>query len=320
MRNFVDYYYRYTERITDINDAAKNSPQGLVDQMEGHYRRRVNEIADFICTTQCKGHKVIMLAGPSSSGKTTTASMLCERINDNGFASKRISLDEFFLGKERTPLLPDGTPDYESIDALDIPLMTECLSGLVKDGECMMPSFDFEKQRPRKEREYVKLDKDEVVIVEGIHALNPIVSGSVPDESLLKIYITIKQGLYEGEEEVITSHELRLARRMVRDMMFRGCSPEVTLESWPKVIAGEQKFIHPFRRSANVIINSIHIYEPCIISQIALPLLHRINEGNEYYEQASHLAEKLEMFEPLPPSLIPANSLMREFIGNGIYG
>lgn len=320
MRNFVDYYIKYTERIKDINDAALNAPQELVCQMESQYRKRIREIADFVCTGGSGGNKLIMLAGPSGSGKTTTASMICEEIKAKGVDAIRISLDEFFLAREETPLLEDGTPDLESVNALDIPQMQQCLTSLVECGECMMPHFDFSKQRPDDEKVHVKLGKGDIVIVEGIHALNPIVTDCIPEESMLKIYISVKQGIYEGDDEIISAHELRLARRMVRDMMFRGSSPEATLDMWPNVVAGEEKYIQPFKRLANITINSIHIYEPCVISQIALPLLRRVNEDNEHYEQVAHLAEKLELFAQLPPSVVPENSLIREFIGNGIYG
>lgn len=319
MRNFVDYYIKYTERVKDINDAAVNAPAELVAQMERQYRKRIEEIADFLCSSGSKGNKLIMLAGPSSSGKTTTACMLSERLEWLGVRARRISLDEFFLGKDKTPKLPDGTPDYESIQALNIPQMQECLLGLIAKGECMMPRFSFTKQRPEDELEHVKLGENDVVIVEGIHALNPMVTDCLPDEHMLKVYISVKQGISEGDREIISAYDLRLCRRIVRDMLFRGASPEFTFELWPKVREGENKYIQPYKRFANVTINSLHIYEPCVISQIALPLLRRIKQDSPYFEQAVQLSEKLELFRPLPTDLIPANSLMREFFGNSMY-
>lgn len=319
MRNFVDYYIKYTERIKDINDAAVNAPGELVAQMERQYRKRIEEIADFLYYNGKAGNKLIMLAGPSSSGKTTTACMLCERLEWLGVRARRISLDEFFLGKARSPKLPDGSPDLESIHALDIPLMQECLLGLIEKGECMMPHFNFANQKPDDERVHVKLGENDVVIVEGIHALNPLVTDCLPDDRMLKVYISVKQGISEGDQEIMTAQELRLCRRIVRDMLFRGASPEFTFEQWPKVLAGEDEYIQPFKRLANVTINSIHIYEPCVISQIALPLLGRITKGSPYFEQATDLREKLALFQPLPTDLIPFNSLMREFFGNSVY-
>lgn len=319
MLNFVDYYIKYTERVSDINYAAKKDPQKLVRQMEIQYRRRIDEIADFLCDNGVGGNKMLLIAGPSSSGKTTTAKMLCRRIEWYGVKALRISLDEFFLGREKTPLLPDGSPDFESINALDIPQMQQCLQGLLRDGECDMPRFDFVTQSPYPDLEHIRLGKNDIVVVEGIHALNPIVTDCLPEESTLKVYVSVKQGIYEDEREIMTAHELRLCRRMVRDMLFRGTSPEGTFRQWPKVIAGEQEYIQPFKRLSNITINSIHIYEPCVIRQIALPLLQRINSSSEYFMEAMELKEKLRMFEPIDSELIPANSLMREFIGNGVY-
>ena len=319
MRNFVDYYIKYTERIKDINDAALNAPEDLVTQMERQYRKRIAEIADFIAYNGKSGNKLLMLAGPSSSGKTTTANMLCERLEWLGIRSKRISLDEFFLGTARTPRLPDGSPDFESINALDIPQMRECLLGLVEIGECMMPKFNFAKRAPEEDLVHVKLGENDVVIVEGIHALNPIVTDCLPDDKMLKVYISVKQGISEGDHEILSAQDIRLSRRIVRDMLFRGATPEYTLELWPKVLEGERQYIQPFKRLANVTINSIHIYEPCVLSQIALPLLHRVGRDSPYFEQAIELYEKLSLFEQLPSELVPANSLLREFFGNGIY-
>lgn len=320
MLNFVDYYIKYTERVSDINYAVRNDPYKLVRQMEMQYRRRIDEIADFLCDNDKKGNKLLLIAGPSSSGKTTTARMLCRRFEWHGIKARRISLDEFFLGREKTPKLPDGSPDFESIYALNIPQMQECLLGLITKGECDMPRFDFVTQSPFPGLEHISLGKNDVVVVEGIHALNPIVTDCLPEESTLKVYISVKQGIYEGDREIMTSQEVRLCRRMVRDMLFRGTKPERTFEQWPKVLAGEEEHIQPFKHLSNVTINSIHIYEPCVIRHIALPLLERIGVGSKYAEQALEIKEKLRMFEPLGSDMVPANSLLREFIGNGSYG
>ncbi len=319
MRNFVDYYIKYTERVKDINDAALNAPAELVRQMEEQYRKRINEIADFLHANGKEGNKLLMLAGPSSSGKTTTACMLCERLEELGVHARRVSLDDFFLERARTPLLPDGTPDFESVHSLDIPLMQECLLGLAERGECMMPRYSFIKQRPEDEREHIVLGKNDVVIVEGIHALNPLVTDCLPDERMLKVYISVKQGIEEDERVILSHNELRLCRRLVRDMLFRGASPEFTFELWPKVLEGEDKYIRPYKRHANVTINSMHVYEPCVISQIAIPLLRRITKDSPYFDMATDLCEKLELFCPLPTDVIPPNSLMREFFGNSLY-
>lgn len=320
MRNFVDYYIKYTERLSHINDAAKHAPKNLVWQMERQYRRRIDEIADFLFYDSKGGNKLLMLAGPSGSGKTTTATMLCERLEWLGTRARRISLDEFFLGAAKTPKLPDGMPDFESVHALNIPLMQECLLGLINNGECMMPHFNFAKQAPDDEPVHIKLAEDEVVIVEGIHALNPIVTDCLPDDKMLKVYISVKQGIYDGEELLLTAQDIRLCRRMVRDMLFRNCPPAETLDLWPNVLAGEDKYIQPYKRLADITINSIHIYEPCVISPIVIPILEDISAESAHYDEMKQLHAKLQRFESIPTEAVPYNSLLREFIGGGIYG
>ncbi len=320
MRNFVDYYIKYTERMAHINDSALHAPKELISQMERQYRKRIEEIADFLFYSGERGNKLVMLAGPSGSGKTTTATMLCERLDWLGTKARRISLDEFFIGTEKGPRLPDGSPDYESINALNVPQMQQCLLELVSKGECMMPHFSFVNQKPDDELVHVVLGENEVVIVEGIHALNPVVTDCLPDERMLKVYISVKQGIYDGENEVFTAQDIRLCRRMVRDMLFRGCSPDTTLDLWPKVLDGEDKYIQPYKRLADVTINSIHIYEPCVISSIALPLLGQVGSDSPHYDRVSQLRSKLERFECIPADMVPYNSLLREFIGGGIYG
>lgn len=318
MRNFVDYYIYYTERVRHINDSVRNAPQKLVSQMENQYRKRVNEIADFIIESG-DGNKLLMLAGPSSSGKTTTATMLRERMTERGVRSVRVSLDDFYLGEGLAPLLPDGTRDYECLEALDVELMKKCLLGLAEEGECLMPRFDFVSKKRAKEGTHIKLSGSDIVIVEGIHALNPAVSGCLPVDRTTTVYISVKQGIKEGERTVISPYDIRLVRRLVRDKLFRDSPPDITFSMWPSVRRGEKLYITPYKRNATITINSIYIYEPCVFAPIAVPLLEQVDESSENFGVARTLIKKLNHFEPLPLELIPENSLLREFIGGGIY-
>lgn len=317
MRNFVDYYIRYTEHVSDINDAAVNTPQELVEQTEKLFGKRLGEITEFIHTSGKRGNKIVLLAGPSCSGKTSTAGMLCDGLSLLGVNAVRISLDEFFLGAERTPLLPDGTVDYESVRALDIPVMQECLLKLVRDGECMMPHFDFTLERPAEKKQHIELGDNGVAIVEGIHALNPIVSQCLPEDSVAKIFVNVMHGIYEDDREVLTSRDIRLVRRIVRDMQFRNSPPERTLDMWPKVISGERQNILPYRSNANISVNSLHIYEPGVLKNLAVPMLQKVDESSAHYSTVQEILKKLELFEKISPSSVPTNSLMREFIGTG---
>ncbi|MDR1001898.1 MAG: nucleoside kinase [Oscillospiraceae bacterium] len=318
MRNFVDYYIYYNERLRHINSSALHEPEKLIAQMELRYRSRINEIADFVLRNG-EGNKLVMLAGPSGSGKTTTAAMLMERFAEKNVNSYRISLDDFYLPNEQAPLNPDGTKDFESIYALDFSLMRECLLSIVEKDECLLPQFDFDKKVRLPQPRHIKLSGNDVVIVEGIHALNPIVTECLPDEKTLKIYISVKQGIKDETRSVICAHDLRLVRRIIRDVSRRDCSPEDTISMWSSVMRGEKLYINPHKRNADITINSIHIYEPCVLAPAAVPMLLEIDDDSEYKDAANALVRKLRRFHPIDSSLIPENSLLREFIGGGIY-
>ena len=315
MRNFVDYYIKYTERLCHINDAVKNSPCELIRQMEEQYRKRVNEIADFVMSIG-DGRKIVMLAGPSGSGKTTTANMIVNRVKASGASAVRLSLDEFFKGEGQAPILPNGAYDYESVDALNIPVMQECLVGLLSDGKCMMPKFNFSTKMPNPERTLFEVGENDVIIVEGIHALNTIVTECLPDDKMVKIYISVKQGIKEGSNEVISAHQIRFLRRLVRDYKFRSSGPDRTFQMWPQVERGERLYIEPYKRLATVTINSIHIYEVNAIADTAIKILGEIPRNSQYYSSAKSYIKKLQLFEKLDDSLIPEDSMIREFIGN----
>lgn len=316
MINFVDYYIRYTERLRHINNAVKNSPQELIRQMEEQYRKRVNEIADFVMSTG-DGRKLIMLAGPSSSGKTTTANMIVKRVKEAGANAVRLSLDDFFKGEGKAPLLPNGVYDYESVYALDIPLIQECMAVLLAEGHCMMPRFDFAAKSPAPERYPLTVGANDVIIVEGIHALNPIITDCLPDDKMVKIYISVKQGIKEGDDEVISAKQIRFLRRLVRDYKFRSSGPDRTFFMWPQVVRGEELYIAPYKRLSTVTINSIHIYEVNAIADKAIELLETVGKESPYYNEAQAYIEKLTLFENLDERLIPEDSLLREFIGQG---
>lgn len=316
MINFVDYYIHYTERLKHINNAVRNSPAELIRQMEEQYAKRINEIADFVMSTG-QGRKLIMMSGPSSSGKTTTANMLVSRVKSSGANAVCLSLDDFFKGEGLAPLLPNGKYDYESVYALDIDLMKHCLTELLEKGGTMMPRFDFAAKGPAPERYPLHIGDNDVIIVEGIHALNPIITDCLPSEKMVKIYISVKQGIKEGDETVISAHQIRFLRRLVRDYQFRSSPPERTFEMWPQVLRGEKLYISAYKRQATVTINSIHIYEVNAIADKAIEILSSLPESSPFYAEAQEYIRRLALFENLDEGLIPENSLIREFIGQG---
>lgn len=318
MKNFVDYYIKYTERVKGINESAVSAPEKLISQMERQYRKRIYEIADFI-SEMGNGHKILMVAGPSSSGKTTTSAILCEELSNMGIGVLQISLDDFFLGKANKERTPDGMIDNETVKALDIDLMQKCLLNLIVSGETELPQFDFHTSERKSEFRHVEIGKNDVVVVEGIHALNPIITSALPDRQMLKMYISVKQGIKQGDDEVLSASDIRLIRRIVRDSKFRNAPPDVTFEMWNNVCEGERKYIAPYKRLADITINTIHIYEPCIFRDDIVDLLSGITPDDKHYKTASHLIRGISRFEKIDKEFVPKNSMMREFIGGGIY-
>lgn len=311
MSSIRNHYVKYSAHLENINEMASSEPRGLVADVEAAYRETILEIAKQIHVCGCR---IIMLAGPSSSGKTTTSHILTRYLGEMGVRSVTISLDDFFLGAGNAPVLPSGRYDYESIEALDLPLMESCLEDLIFRNRCLMPTFNFEKSRREEAFREVELAPHDVVVVEGIHALNPRVSKGLPEDKIFKIYISVKQGISNLHGEVISARELRFIRRLVRDYNFRSSSPENTLTMWKDVCRGEDIYIQPYKRGADVTINSIHLYEPCVFKAMALPLLRQVGRGHESYAMVERLAQALEQFVSISPELIPNDSLMMEFV------
>ncbi len=321
MQSITNSYRRYALTLNKINEYARKDPEGFVKMSENAYRTDIKEIAKGILNSKHRC-KVIMLAGPSASGKTTTAHILQEELLNLGCGSEIISMDNFYLGESSCPRTPEGKPDFESVDALNIPQIEECISDLLQYGSYDIAQFDFAKSRPKEEKVKINLHNDSIAIIEGIHALNPIFTKHIKSVAgLKKIYISVKQGIRESGRTcyVLTAAELRLFRRVVRDYKFRGSSAEHTLGMWENVLFGEKKYIVPFKYSGDITINSIHIYEPCITATEAVPLLKEVPVTSEEYAYAQNLIERAARFEKISEIYVPENSLMREFLGNGKY-
>ncbi len=321
MQTIVNSYRRYALTLDKINKYAEKDPEGFVLMAENAYRDDIREIAKGILNSKHRC-KVIMLAGPSASGKTTTAHMLQEELANFGSGSEIISMDNFYMGEEKVPRTPEGKPDFESVNALNIPLIEECISNLLQYGQCDIAQFDFAASRPKDETVRINLNGDSIAIIEGIHALNPIFTKHIKSVTgLKKIYISVKQGIREAGHTgyLLTAAELRLFRRIVRDYKFRGSTAEHTLGMWENVLFGEKKYIVPYKYSGDITINSIHIYEPCITAAEAVPILKEVLESSEEYAYAQYLIERAAKFSSISEKYVPENSLMREFLGNGKY-
>lgn len=321
MLRLVNSYHRYALTVDRINKFAVSDPLGFVTMAEKAYRDNIKEIAAEILNDPDKC-KVIMLSGPSASGKTTTAKMLQEELLHIGCGSEIISMDNFYLGEENVPRTADGKPDFETVEALNIPQIENCISDLLKYGKCDIAQFDFAKSKPLEETVRIDLHNDSIAIIEGIHALNPIFTKNIKSTvGLTKIYISVKQGIRDSRMNgyLLTAAELRLFRRLIRDYKFRGSTTEHTLGMWENVLHGEKKYIVPYKYTGDITINSIHIYEPCITAVKAIPLLKMVSEDSVDYDYAQNLVQRAAYFEPINEELIPENSLLREFIGKGKY-
>lgn len=321
MQNIVNSYRRYALTLDKINKYAEQDPEGFVLMAENAYRSDIREIAEGILKSQTRC-KVIMLAGPSASGKTTTAHMLQEELLELGCGSEIISMDNFYLGQEKVPRTPEGKPDFETVEALNIKQIESCISNLLQFGHCDIAQFDFATSCPKEETVRINLSNDSIAIIEGIHALNPIFTKHIKSVAgIKKIYISVKQGIREPKHSgyLLTAAEIRLFRRIVRDYKFRGSTAEHTLGMWDNVLFGEKKYIVPFKYSGDITINSIHIYEPCITAAEAVPILNEVKQSSEEYAYAMYLIDRAAKFTSISEKYVPENSLMREFLGNGKY-
>lgn len=304
---------KLTNEIEYINETAKQNPQELIEKCEQRYDNIIASVAKTICD---KGERqVVMLAGPSSSGKTTTAKKICDECKKNGLHTFVLSLDDFYLNRDDIPLLPDGTKDFETVYALDLDYFTEIANALLRGETVKTPIFDFV-TGTRKKGEYneITLGEKDIVIIEGLHALNPIITDKISG-NIFKIYISVSSRIYNQKGKIILNkRNLRFVRRLVRDFKFRGSSADYTYSLWKNVTYGEDKYLFPYRNNADIKINTVHLYEPCVLKKQALELLeHEISDDCAYDVQ--RLRDALKKFEDIDEEAVPKDSLLREFLG-----
>jgi len=296
-----------------INEMARTAPELMIKKAEERYHERLEAIANQIFRNEQK--RIVMLAGPSASGKTTSAKLLSDKLGKLGARAFIVSLDDFYKDQSQAIVDEEGNIDFESVHALDIFLIDKCLDEIITKGETNLPIFDFTKGARCSECQHIKLEKDDVIIVEGIHALNPVITQSLPDENLIKLYVSVSSRIFDDNDEVIMSkRDLRFVRRLVRDYYHRASSVERTYELWRGVLKGEDKYIFPFSHLADERIDSIHAYEPCVFRDMAIPMLESVGADSEFYDDAKSMIARLECFESLEKSFIPADSLLNEFL------
>ena len=276
------------------------------------------EIARDIYTKKDK-IKVVLMAGPSSSGKTTTSKKLSLYLNSFGLNPRPISIDDYFLPREQTPKLPNGEYDFESLRALNVDLFNEHLEKLLNHEEVYLPRFNFITGESEVCEKPFKLDENDIIIIEGLHGLNDELTSKISPENKYKLYISPLTDLNIDNHNMVSTSDVRLLRRIVRDSRTRGYTAEKTIEKWGLVREGEEKYIFPFQDSPDKIYNTALTYEIGVLKLYAEPLLYEINPTSPYYEEARRLLNFLNMFLVVPTDAIPSDSILREFIGNSYF-
>lgn len=316
--------YNEIHKLLNINTVYKlnkmireGKEKEIILLAEALHEKKISDIADDI--VKRKGIKMVLIAGPSSSGKTTFAKRLGIQLKLNGIKPITISVDNYFVEREDTPRDEDGKYDFESIEAIDLELFNDHLTKLLNGEEIKVPTFDFKTGHKYYTGETMKIKDNEVLVIEGIHCLNDKLTISIPKEQKYKIYISALTVLNIDNYNRISTTDTRLIRRIVRDYNFRGYEALHTLQTWASVNRGEENNIFPFQEEADSMFNTSLIYEICVLKKYAMPLLKAIDNTHPEYSEAKSLYEFLKYFEDISDEFVPKNSLLREFIGGSIF-
>ena len=303
--------------VGELNNAIANRRAAdLINVAEALHNKRLGRISDQIME---QGASLIFIAGPSSSGKTTTAKRLAIQLMTNLMVPKLISLDDYFVNRKNTPLDENGDYDYESIYALDLDLFHSDMQKLLRGEEINLPTYSFELgERVEKERP-LRLNKNDVLIIEGIHGLNPILSEGLPADRIFKMYVSALTTLHIDNHNWISTSDNRLLRRIVRDNKYRHTSPQDTIRRWPSVRRGEERWIFPFQENADATFNSSLLFELGVMKRYALPLLENVPHNIPEYATAYRLRRLLNCFCDIPEAQVPSTSLLREFLGGSSF-
>ena len=304
--------------VGDFNEAVKNGlATDLINVSEALQEKKISQIADTIAGR--KEIKVVLIAGPSSSGKTTFCKRLSVQLLASGVKPVQISLDDYFVNRTETPKDENGELDYESIYALNIPLINEQFNALFRGEEVELPKYNFQTGMSEKSGKKLHLGENNILLVEGIHALNPALTEQIADDKKFKIYASALTTILLDDHNYIPTTDNRLLRRIVRDYKYRGCSAQETIHRWPSVRAGENKWIFPYQEQADVMFNTALLFELAVIKPQAEEVLEQVPENCEEYAEAYRLRKFLKYFAPLPFRNLPPTSLLREFLGGSSF-
>ena len=304
--------------VGDLNSAIqKGHANQLIQLGEALQEKKIARIADEIASR--KSVRVVFIAGPSSSGKTTTCKRLSIQLAVNGIHPIGISLDDYFLDREQTPLDINGDYDFEHLHALNIPLLNEQLNALFRGDEVELPRYNFQTGRSEKSGRKLQLKGNEMLIIEGIHALNPELTAQVPQENIFRVYASALTTILLDNHNYIPTTDNRLLRRIIRDHKYRGVDALGSIRRWASVRRGENKWIFPFQENADAMFNSAMLFELAVIKNQAEPLLEQVPENCEEFAEAYRLLKFLKYIRPIPEDQIPPTSLLREFLGGSSF-
>lgn len=306
------------DTVGDLNDQiCRGNINDLILVQEALQERRIAEIAEDI--VQRGGVKFVMIAGPSSSGKTTFSHRLSIQLRTYGLTPHPIALDDYFVNREDTPRDENGDYNFECLEAIDLKQFNEDMTDLLAGKSVQLPSFNFKTGMREYRGNYKTLGKDDILVIEGIHGLNDATSYALPSESKYKVYISALTSINIDDHNRIPTTDGRLLRRMVRDARTRGTTAKRTIEMWPSVRRGEETYIFPFQESADAMFNSVLIYELAVLKQYAEPLLFGIQKGEPEYHEAKRLLKFLDYFVGVSSDSVPNNSICREFVGGSCF-
>lgn len=304
--------------VGDLNNAIlKGYSSQLIQVSEALQEKKIAKIADEIA--QREGIKMVLIAGPSSSGKTTTCKRLSVQLAVNGIRPIGISLDDYFISRDQTPRDEKGDYDYEHLHALNIPLLNEQMNALFRGEEIELPRYDFQTGESKPSGKKLQLKGKEILVLEGIHALNPELTAQIPEEQKYRVYASALTTILLDNHNYIPTTDNRLLRRIIRDHKYRGVSAQETIRRWPSVRRGENRWIFPYQENADAMFNTAMLFELAVIRGQALPLLEQVPESCEEYAEAYRLLKFLRYIQPIPEDQIPPTSLLREFLGGSSF-
>lgn len=296
---------KYMIQLSALNRELLNNKTSYIEQCENNYKMQMEKIVEYLKINP--EIKFILMAGPSSTGKTTTAKLLEQKLQQSGFNAKPISLDDFFVERVDTPLWDNGKPNYETVDAIDWTLFSSCMHALQTEGKTIMPSYNFI-TGSKNFNHTLSLNKNDIIIIEGLHSLNPVIDNFIVSTKSLKVYLSPSIVYLKNDEEIIDDISLRFFRRLIRDCYTRGSTPEKTLEEWEGVRRGEKLYIDPYKHTANFSINTAHPYEISVYKSIIKKV------GLDSNPTIKQMFSTFESVISLDKEVVPKHSLIQEFV------